>query len=421
MIRLNASLIHQDMRSRRLTLPLGVIDQAVVSFGSIAVLTSAAQGLTPEGLGMFALAISSVLFAQSLTRSFVGDLLIVGRFGRTAATLQSALNAALLITLASVAVFLICAAIVPGFRSAFLGAAAASSGVLLQDLFRHWYIASRSSARLLFTDVAAVVLQVTFVLLASLWTRSALIVTIAWGVGAVIVAIYSGIALKFHLAPKNAIRWFVKTWRDGFAYAAEATIGAIVGYAIVLGLAASQSPSEVALFRVAMSVFGLTSLLIGFARTTLVREVGEITLARRSITREFLSLLTIMTVSVFAIWAVVLLLPRDLGEQLFGPTWIAVLSISGAVMLNRLGATWSVVPGTFLRSMGVTWPATVIRIVVGVVACGLGPVWAVLDGARGAFLAEGAGYFLLFLLLSLLLRRSRKQENPSAPSLGPKQ
>ncbi|MFT3874821.1 MAG: hypothetical protein QM708_00080 [Propioniciclava sp.] len=399
------------MASSRRALKLGVVDQGVVSLGSILFLICAAQGMTPDALGLFAIALSSVLFVQSVLRAFIGEVLIVGKALGTGSPLDGALSAALGGALVSSAVFAILAFAVPPLAPAFAGAAFAAPGIVAQDLYRFHYIAERESSSLLTFDLLAVITQATGILLAARMTGSPLVVAIAWSGGAGMAALISTLRVRPSLSASRARDWLVNTWSSGLAYATEAIIGAAAGYAITMALAAFHAPSETATFRIAMSVFGLSSLLINFARSTLVRETRTDGIASARIWPNYWKLGLVMMASVLLTWAVVLLLPQPIGIILFGESWASVVAVAVAVMVNRVFATWSVVPSVFLRAMGVTWPVTRIRVVVGFIAFGVGPVGAALGGVTGAFLGDAFMYLLLWISLTVLLARRKESES----------
>lgn len=390
--------------SSKSALTLGALDQAVVSLGSIIFLVAAAQGLSAEGLGVFALTLSTVLFVQSLTRSFIGDVLIVGKFSPTFRGGGEALSAVYIVIFVCVILFLILSASVIPMTEGLLGAAVAVAGVLLQDFFRYLHISRRDVGRLVVIDVCTVSFQSISILLTATLTHSPIYVAAAWGIPPLIAGIYSSINLREFPRFRRSFNWFRETWRDGLAYSSEATIGAMVGYAITVSLVLFQGEDSVALYRVILSVFGLTSLIMSFAKTTMVRELGRIGNDFSQIKRTFLLLITVMSTSVGMVALLILVIPGEIGVALFGSTWLMVIPLTSIAALNRLGATWSIVPSVFLRSMGATWAVSFIRLAIGVPALFIAPHFAAIYGVEGALVAETIVYFLIFLSLVMLLR-----------------
>lgn len=391
------------MRRLNNVINFGILDQGIVSLGSLLILICASQGLEENSLGVFAISLATVAFVQSVLRSLTGDVLLVGQHLPSTNQLTSSFSASLFGASIAVLATFILGLLIPNLSTAFIGAAIALPGIITQDYFRFQFIFSRQSRNLLFLDVATVGLQASAILFTSLFVGSALAVAFAWGFAAGIPSIVAFALVRPQVSFFHAKSWVQHTWKSGLAYATESLVGATAGYTIIIALAMFRSPSESATFRIAMTVFGFSSVLINFGRSTLVREIRQIRWgSSRDMWTRFGQMTFLLSGSVLVIWLAAKLIPTSIGLALFGENWIAVVAVMTAAMFNRLMAGWSVVPSVFLRSFGITWPVTRVRLIVGVFTFILGPVGAYFGGATGAFLAEAAAYFAIWISLTAM-------------------
>lgn len=403
----------------RRTLFLGFLDQAVISLGSFLILVCAAQGLISAQFGYFALAVATVGLALSIVRAISGEALVAGA-RREAASLYAAPILGLVVVL-SVCGSLMCVLMAASWASssaAYLGAAIVIPGALFQDGVRYVLIYGRESRRLVTFDVVTVAVQCSAVLFASITARSAFACLLAW---AIVVSASSALAVarfRIRVSLRAGLAWLKTVWKQSSAYATEAIVGAIVGYTTIVVIALFTSAGAVGAFRTTVAVFGLTSVVVNFVRSTYMRELaGRAQLNGRQVRRTYLLMSLLMFGVIGAVSVLLNCLPSAIGTAFFGDAWslVAGLIVFGAI--NRFSSALSVIPTVLLRVAGVTWKATRARIVIAVISLGLGPVGALLAGAGGALLAESISYLLVFLVLSRILgshlRRASVEQRPA--------
>lgn len=394
---------------RLLRYSLGFIDQGVLSLASILFLVLAAQFLSPEQLGTFVLGLSTAVLIQSLVRALSGETLLVRstRENFAADERGNSLGLSLVVAIAIGAVMIALAFTIPQSADFYLSLAVAQFGLLIQDSVRFAAISTGRTAGLLALDATYTVASCSGIFVAGTLGLDGSGMLLFLGASATLLGAVAMFA--FRLLPRfgAGIQWLARHWRLNSSFVSEAVLGAVLGYSITLILNFYASGPELAAYRSALSIFGMTSLAINFLRTMVLRDLRpNHLLRRRSYWRRMAAMSLLVAVTVGATYLVLANLPARLGAGLFGETWVIMVGLFGATALNRFFAGLSVVPTVFLRVQGVTWRATIVRIVVTILGFGLGPVGAFLAGAQGALLAEAALYLMLAVSLTVLSRRS---------------
>jgi len=168
-------------------------------------------------------------------------------------------------------------------------------------------------------------------------------------------------------------------------------------------------PSEVAAYRATVVVFGVSSLVLNFLRTQVLRELRvDMIDSVNGVLRISMRLLVPVIVTIVGMLGALLVMPEWMGNALMRDTWILVgaLIIPGAI--SRLFAGFSTIPTITLRVQGVTWKATVIKICVLSSSLIIGPAAALYAGAAGALYADALAYGLTSILLfALSIRRAK--------------
>lgn len=123
-----------------------------------------------------------------------------------------------------------------------------------------------------------------------------------------------------------------------------------------------------------------------------------------------------VAVTVILMLGALLCTPDGIGRALLQDTWplVAMILVPGAI--NRFFAGLSIIPTVLLRVQGVTWKATIIRIIVLTSSVALGPVGALLAGAGGALAAEAASYGLATVALTVLSLKSAQRSKEATAS-----
>ncbi|NWL13833.1 hypothetical protein DM793_21460 [Paenarthrobacter nitroguajacolicus] len=388
---------------------LGFIDQGVLSLASILFLVLAAQFLSAEQLGTFVLGLSTAVLIQSLVRALSGETLLVRstREDFAPGERERCLGLSLLVAFAIGTVMVTLSFAVPQSMNFYLSLGAAQFGLLVQDGVRFAAVSTGRTGGLLALDCIYTVISCSSIYFAGLLGLAGDGMLMFLGASATVVGVSAMFA--FRLVPRclAGVHWLAKHWRLNSSFVSEAVLGAVLGYSITLILNFYASGPELAAYRSALSIFGMTSLAINFLRTIVLRDLRPAHLQRkRSYWRKMTAMSILVAATVGATYLVLANLPEQLGSSMFGETWIIMVGLFGAAALNRFFAGLSVVPTVFLRVQGVTWRATLVRIVVTILGFGLGPVGAFLAGAQGALLAEAVLYLMLALSLTVLSRRS---------------
>ncbi|ALO67775.1 hypothetical protein AS189_16430 [Arthrobacter alpinus] len=412
------------MTHRRKSVALGFVDQAISSLTTLLLLIAAAQWLTPSDLGRFAIGVATIAPCVSIIRALCGETLIVKvtslphRFRESRhiqREAQKMLGLALLLAFAAVVLILLVSVFWNSARDILLASAVAVVGVVLQDAVRHYLLTARKSILLLSGDFFVLLFAVGGIYYVGSTGYQPPAMILVWGATAFIAAM-AALSID-RMVPRifSGYKWLRFNWSNSSAFVMEATLGAIVGYLVVVILSVFSSDTEVAAFRTAVSVFGVTSLVINFLRTAVLRELTPDKLrTSNGILRTCLQMSVLVFATVLATVIVVYFLPESVGALILGESWPLVVALASIAAINRLAAGLSIAPLIVLRVQGVSWPATRIRIGATFVALALSPMAAYLAGAAGALAADTVFYAIVTIfLLRLALKNANLQTAPS--------
>jgi O-antigen/teichoic acid export membrane protein len=374
----------------------GFLDQAVISLGSLLYIIGAAQSFNAVALGQFSFLLATLLLSTSVIRSFCGENFLISKWENRTSSGRSMLATSVLSSLLLSCVFLVVSFFWVDQRTSFIAIAICTPVFIYADGLRYFLIGTTQDGRLFFSDALVVILNFLTIYISAAVYGSPIVSLVAWTISTASIATLASICYRIGPAFPSAVRWIRAHWSSGSAFTVEALIGALLGYLIVVILAAVSNVEEVAAFRTTMSIFGLTSLIINFLKTTVLREIS-----RGSEVRKPMQVSALMTaIAVLA----VLVVPDSVGSRFFGDAWLLVTPLIAVAAINRFAASLSAIPSVLLRAIGVTWKATVVRIWVGFVALALGPVGALYAGAWGAFAAEAFAYLILTVALFVVYR-----------------
>ncbi|WP_180814717.1 hypothetical protein [Kocuria flava] len=287
----------------------------------------------------------------------------------------------------------------------------------IQDSMRHVCLTLKHSWSLVTGDGLVLFLSVAGILWVGANNLGPGAMILAWGFACAVSSVTT--MLLENLVPSlgQGMSWLKSVWPSSSAFVMESVLGAIAGYLIIVALGMLASPADVAGYRATISVFGITSLVINFLRTAVLRELTQEKVSHaRERGRLFMIMSGLVLAASLATLIVVLVVPDHWGEAAFGGTWSWVVAFAPFAALTRTSAGLSIVPLIFLRVLGVTWSATKIRMKLLLPLCVLAPASAALGGAPGAFLADAAFYTSVTLALGLLLR-SRPGNDPTKISV----
>lgn len=405
------------MTHRRKSVALGFVDQAISSLTTLMLLVAAAQWLAPSDLGRFAIGVATLAPCVSIIRALCGETLIVKvtsipdsfkdrrQVHREA---QKMLGLALVLACAAVLQILLISVFWTEAREILLASAAAVVGVVLQDAVRHYLLTARKSLLLLTGDLFVLLFAVGGIYYLGSTGSGPPAMVLAWGAAAFLAAMATMSIDRMLPCVFGGYKWLRNNWSNSSAFVMEATLGAIVGYLVVVVLAVFASETEVAAFRAAVSVFGVTSLVINFLRTAVLRELTPQKLhTRKGILRTCGRMSALVSATVLTTLLGVYFLPANLGALVLGESWPLVVVLASVAAVNRLAAGFSIAPLIVLRVQGISWPATRIRIGATIVALALSPLAAYLAGAAGALAADTVFYAIVTVfLLRLALKNT---------------
>lgn len=397
--------------SRR-TVFYGLLDQGVASLTSLLLLAAAAQSLSSEDLGLFSIGMATVISCVAIIRSMTGETLVVRAasvFGGTTSTgtlRQESRNAVgLSLTLGFIASLVIASIgwLWSDVRNVLLCSAITVVAIVGQDCMRHVCITMRKSASLLAGDMLVLVIGVTGIVRAGMEGNGPGPMILLWGLAGFLAFLFIMLIDRNWPSPRGGIEWLRAAWPSSSAFVVEAVLGALIGYAIVVVLGAVGSPADVAGYRATVSIFGVTSLVINFLRTAVLRELTPVHLRDpKNMWRLFSYMAALVAGTTVATLATVLFIPSAWGEAAFGEAWPLIPELAGWATLNRIGAGLSIVPLIFLRAQGVAWSATKIRLKLAAPLVILAPAASAMFGAPGAFIADTVYYVSVTIFLMIL-------------------
>jgi O-antigen/teichoic acid export membrane protein len=395
-------------------------DQALSSLTNAALAIVVARTVIPSDFGAFAIALTTFGFVVGLVRAFVGEPFVV-RFSaaneseRRRGTAHAS-GAAIVLGLVASTVCLIAAAVIGGVMAGALVALAITlPGLMLQDTWRHMFFAAGRPRSATINDLVWTVLQ--FVLLGVLIARgedSIFLITLAWGVSALVAAVVGYLQTGIAPAPTATASWLRETKDIGVQLGLGFTInmGAInlVTYVIggLVGLVAAGA------LRAAQTLLGPLNLLFaGFNAFVLP------VLSRAAANGERLLRKAVLGSAVLAagasVWvAILVLLPSRLGREILQKNWDGadrVMLPAGLVLLAGalvLGASNSLVAlsraDLMLRTTTVQAP---LMLILGVLGAWQGGVVA---AAYGLVAAQTVGLVYCWYLFLKADVDPRRQE-----------
>ena len=383
-------------------------DQALSSLTNAALAVVVARTVSKGDFGAFALALLTFSFIVGLVRAFVGEPFVV-RFSaaseaeRRRGTAHASGAAVSLGVLASL-ICLAAAAVIGGETAAtFTALALALPGLMLQDTWRHMFFAVGRPRAATINDLVWTVLQ--FGLLGLLLARgndSIFLITLAWGVSALVAAFVGYLQTGIAPAPLASLSWLRET-KDisvqlGLGFTLNMGAINLVTYVIggIVGLAA------VGAVRAAQTVLGPLNLLFAGFNAFVLPVLSRAAVAGERLLRPAL-LGSAALAGVASIWiAILVLLPRDLGHLILGDSWDGahqVMLPSGLVLLAGalvLGASNSLVAlsraDLMLRITVVQAPLMLILGILGAWQ------WGVVAATYGLVIAQTVGLVFCWYL-----------------------
>ena len=388
----------------------GAADQALMSMGTLLLMSVAANLLGASGFGQFALAWTFVQVGVSASRSLVGETIIARGYRGIQGGPE---GAAVLIGSAALVVFAFLGLVIANFRDPFLVASGVVLFIVFQDTLRFGLIEERRSNTLLCFDASTIALQFGGILVGK-WTIGGLLgVAVGWGGGSLLACALGVVWLNCAPQIRSGTLFIVGSWKSSSAYFVEAVAGSFVGAVTGMAIGLVAGYESVGGYRAALSLMGLTSIAINFVRSVYLRDLrSEMLHPAWSLSATVGRLTLFFGIAVGLVSGVLMVIPDSLGGALFGDSWLLAVSLLGAVAINRFAASLSVIPTVMLRAQGVTWRAARVRLLIVSSGLAFGPLGAVFGGSAGALVGESITYFLLALVLLIVARNEQRSPNP---------
>jgi O-antigen/teichoic acid export membrane protein len=405
------------MRQAGGRLSWGIADQGMSSLTNFAVSIYIARTLGAVDFGAFSLSYVTYGFALQASRGLTTDPLLVRFSGTDIPTWRRAVatctGAAALTGLALGALLLAAAALLGGpARLAFLALGLTLPGLLLQDSWRFSFFAlGRGSQAFLNDTVWGATLLPALVLLRMTHHANVFSFVFAWGATAGIGAAVG--PLQAQVMPSLSRSW---TWlsqhRDlGWRYLVEGTatsaaaqlrnysIGFLLGLAAVGYLQAANTlmgPFQVILY-------GMGLVALPEAARILRRSPRHMAL--------FCVLLSVALTLLALAWGAAMLvaLPRGLGDKLLGPIWRPSYPLVLPTALFMAGGCASSGAGTWLHALGAARRSMRAATVTAALCLILALIGAATGGAAATVSGAALGAWLGSLLYWWQVRGARRE------------
>lgn len=397
------------VRQAAARLSWGIADQGMSSLTNFAVSIYIARTLGAAEFGAFSLAYVTYGFALQASRGLSTDPLLVRFSGTDVRTWRRAVancsGAAVLTGLATGACVLVMAAVLSGpARLAFLALGLTLPVLLLQDSWRFAFFAlGRGGHAFLNDTVWGATLLPALVLLRMTGHANVFSFVFAWGVTAGIAAAVG--PLQARVVPSLSGSWeWLSQHRDlGARYLVEGTATSaaaqVRNYSIslILGLAA------VGYLQAANTLMGpFQVILFGMGLVALPEATRILRRSPRHMALFCVLLSVVLTLLAIAWGAAMLVaLPRGLGDKLLGPIWRPAYPLILPTALFMAGGCASSGAGTWLHALGaarrsmraatITAALVLVLALVGAFTGGnSGTIWgAALGGWLGSLLYWG--------------------------------
>ena len=209
--------------------------------------------------------------------------------------------------------------------------------------------------------------------------------------------------------------WLAINFPRSSAFFAEAALGATAGVAILAVMAIVTDSEQVSIFRTALTIMGVTSLINNFMRSTVLRELSPDLLRNKTyVIRVFFGMTAVVALVIVVFGTVHLASTQradrsDLWGELRGHCARVATGDHSPRVCQLLHHSHH-----FLRAQGNHLAGDPVPLRGGAIGIIVGPFGAYLGGAHGALIGDMITYLTLFVGLSaLVMYTANKQDNAS--------
>ena len=352
----------------------GVAAVGVSSATNFLAVVFAARNGSPESFGAVSLGFTAYLLAQSLVRSTVCEMLLIGDEPHRHESARRGVTAAALLGMPIAGIVLIVGLAVPAdgpTRPVLLMLAACIVPLCVQDTLRYVAFSRSAPLRAAALDLAwAAVFGLGLIMWASALTSFR--VWIAWCVGGAVVGLAGAVAGRHWCTPATAVRWLRSNLATSGRYILENLASQSVNGVAIFALGALAGTAAVGAVRGVSTLFGPLTVLHTGVYAGLLSQLRRNTHQRDRVLRSVSVGLVGAALLGTGVW---LLVPTSIGTALLGATWASARALvlpfgvgmaltvasSGAV----LGLRALVAAATTLRIRLITAPITLVMLVAG--------------------------------------------------------
>jgi O-antigen/teichoic acid export membrane protein len=401
----------------------GFLDQVLSSVSNFALSAFAAASLSAVEFGSFTIAYAVYGVCIGISAGLASIPLVVRHSATEAKRFSSAARLSTGTALAAGTISGVACVLVAPFTSSSLDGLLVALGVtlpglLLQDAWRHSFVAGKQSRRAAANDGLWLALQALAIggCIAT-DSVSATTLVLAWGGAATAAAIFGIWQSGTVPAPHKTHQWLSEQRELGFRYAVEAMLHRS-GAWIALALVGAVSGLAVlgALRGAFLLVTGPLNLLFVGATFVLVPEgvrlLGRSTERFRWAVRR----LSICVTALAAGWSlVVLALPDAIGSRLLGATWPGAESLLPLLALFAIALGTSMGPAQGMLALGAARRSMFTQAVAFAISLPAVVAGAAAAGAKGAAAAMVATAVLRSVLAWVQYGRAFRDAVPPAP------
>ena len=409
-------MTHRKPPSRLANAVAGLGAQVFSSLNSFLIIIISARFLELGVHGHFVFGVALCQIVLSLVRALCGETVVVLSTRGDDTTDDAAFSSAIVASAVGGVVCLLTAIFWAEYRSALIATAFVGIPVCAMDVLRYCAIAEKRSELLLFSDFLVFVGTTVGLLVVGQVAASPSAFLAVWGVSCLLVSIL--LVWQLDIRPvsfRATLDWLAINFPRSSAFFAEAALGATAGVAILAVMAIVTDSEQVSIFRTALTIMGVTSLINNFMRSTVLRELSPDLLRNKTyVIRVFFGMTAVVALVIVVFGLCIWLAPNSLTAAIFGANFVAIVPVLLPAIIHRVCASCSTIPTIFLRAQGITWQATRVRFVVVAIGIIVGPFGAYLGGAHGALIGDMITYLTLFVGLSaLVMYTANKQDNAS--------
>ncbi|MCE0538189.1 oligosaccharide flippase family protein [Kineosporia rhizophila] len=370
-------------------------DQALASLSNFALSIVMARSLSDDDYGSFGLMLVTFTFLIGLGRAGIGDPYVV-RFTdadpqvRRQASRQAA-GSAITFGVLTGLVCVAAAAVMHGIGSdrqavlAILGLGIAMPGLMLQETWRSLFFASGRPRTATANDAVRTVIQFALLgLLISQDQRSLFLITLAWGVGALVGAVMGVGQTRVLPNPGETMAWFRETRDLNLKMAADFSFNQGATTLVSYVVAVIVGNRAIGAIRAAQTLFSPLNLLFSGVSSAALPTLTRIAMSGRSLVRPAL-LMSFVIGGMTGAWLLILLfVPSSIGVEILGESWDGARSVM--LPMGIITVTVGFVLGASLGLKALRRADQMLRVtfVQAPLMLGLGSVGGWLGSAEGA-------------------------------------